>query len=64
MAALCNYEPDRVLALDGRFSAAVFPGETITVDIWRESAGRAAFRARVAVRNALVLANGRFEYAP
>jgi acyl dehydratase len=63
MAALCNYEPDRVLALEGRFSTPVFPGETITVDIWRESAGRAAFRARVAARDALVLANGRFDYA-
>lgn len=63
MAALCAYEPERVLALDGRFSAPVFPGETITVDIWREGPGQAAFRARVAARDTVVLNNGLFEYA-
>jgi acyl dehydratase len=62
MAALCDYEPERVLALEGRFSAPVLPGETITIDIWREQPGRAAFRARIAARNAVVLNNGSFEY--
>jgi acyl dehydratase len=62
MAALCEYEPDRVLALEGRFSAPVFPGETITVDLWREEPGRVAFQARVVARNVVVLANGHFEY--
>jgi acyl dehydratase len=64
LSALCSYQPERVLALEGRFSAPVFPGETITVDIWREEPGRAAFRARVAARDAVVLAHGHFEYAP
>ncbi|MFC4170660.1 MaoC/PaaZ C-terminal domain-containing protein [Microvirga sp. GCM10011540] len=63
MAALCDYEPERFLAIEGRFSAPVFPGETITIDIWREEPGRAAFRARVAARDAVVFNNGRFEYA-
>lgn len=63
MAALCDYEPERVLAVEGRFSAPVFPGETITLDIWREEPGRAAFRARIAARDAMVFNNGRFEYA-
>lgn len=63
MAALCAYEPERVLALQGRFSAPVFPGETITLEIWREEPGRAAFRARIAARDAVVFNNGLFEYA-
>jgi acyl dehydratase len=63
MAALCDYEPERFLAIEGRFSAPVFPGEPITIDIWREEPGRAAFRARVATRNAVVFNNGLFEYA-
>ncbi len=63
MAALCEYEPERVQALEGRFSAPVFPGETITIDIWRERPGQVAFRARVAARNAIVFNNGLFEYA-
>lgn len=64
MAALCDYEPERVVAIEGRFSAPVFPGETIGLDIWREEPGRAAFRARATARNAVVLNNGFFEYAP
>jgi len=63
MAGLCGYAPERVEAMEGRFSAPVFPGETISIDIWREGAGRATFRARVASRNAVVLNNGLFEYA-
>jgi acyl dehydratase len=63
MAALCDYAPERVVALEGRFSAPVFPGETISIDIWREEPGRAAFRARIAARNAVVFNNGLFEYA-
>jgi acyl dehydratase len=63
MAELCDYEPERVLALEGRFSSAEFPGETITVDIWRQEPGCAAFRARVAARDTIVFTNGLFEYA-
>ena len=63
MAALCDYEPERVLALEGRFSSPVFPGETITIDIWREQHDRAAFRARIAARDTVVFTNGVFEYA-
>lgn len=62
MRELCAYDPQRFRAMDGRFSAPVFPGETIAVDIWREAPGLAAFRARVAARDVTVLANGRFDY--
>jgi acyl dehydratase len=62
MAALCDYAPERVEALEGRFSAPVFPGETISIDIWRDEPGRAAFRARIAARHAVVFNNGLVEY--
>ncbi|WP_201864413.1 MaoC/PaaZ C-terminal domain-containing protein [Microvirga soli] len=62
MAALCDYAPERVVALEGRFSAPVFPGETISIDIWREKPGKALFRSRIAARNAVVFNNGSFEY--
>ncbi|KPF72431.1 3-alpha,7-alpha,12-alpha-trihydroxy-5-beta-cholest-24-enoyl-CoA hydratase [Bosea sp. AAP35] len=62
MKALCGYEPGRFRAIDARFSAPVYPGETITTDIWREGEGQAAFRCRVADRDATVIANGRFTY--
>lgn len=63
MAKLCKYDPARVRSMAARFSAPVFPGDGIVIDIWREAAGRAAFRARVPARNVQVLTNGRFEYA-
>ena len=63
MAALCEYAPERVRSMTARFSAPVFPGDRIAIDIWREGNGKAAFRARVPARNAVVLTHGAFAYA-
>jgi acyl dehydratase len=62
MAALAGSDPGRVRGLAGRFSAPVYPGDTIALDWWIEAPGRAAFTARVGDR--AVLKNGRFDYAP
>jgi acyl dehydratase len=43
-----------------RFSAPVFPGETVRVEIWRDGAV-ASFRARVMERDVVVIDNGRAE---
>jgi acyl dehydratase len=40
-----------------RFSAPVFPGETLRTEIWNDAAG-VSFRARVVQRDAVVLNNG------
>ena len=48
--------------MDARFSAPVFPGETIETAIWREGEGKAAFTARVVERDRLVLNNGYVEF--
>lgn len=45
-------------AIEARFSRPVFPGETISVDIWDEG-DSVAFRARVATRDVVVLDMGR-----
>ncbi|GMG84939.1 MaoC/PaaZ C-terminal domain-containing protein [Paralimibaculum aggregatum] len=58
--ALLGGDPARCRSVRGRFSAPVFPGDTIALDIWRDGPGAAAFRARVAARDAVVLNNGRF----
>ncbi len=63
LKGLCGYRPERLKAMDGRFSATVFPGETIRTEIWREAGGIAAFRARVVERDQLVLTHGRAEIA-
>lgn len=54
--ALCGYDPARLKSMDVRFSAPVFPGETIVTEIWR---AEGAFRAKAAERDVVVVNNGR-----
>lgn len=63
LKGLCGYRPERLKAMDGRFSAPVYPGETLRTEIWRESGGVVAFRVRVVERDVVVLSNGRAEIA-
>jgi acyl dehydratase len=63
LAGLADNEPGRIRRIDARFSAPVYPGETIVTQIWREAEGRAAYRARVAERDLVVLNNGYVEYS-
>ncbi len=60
LKSLCGYDPARLTAIAGRYSAPVFPGETIRTEIWRDG-GLVSFRARVVERDAVVLNNGRAE---
>ena len=54
LRALANYDETRFKELAMRFSAPVFPGETIDVEIWRDG----SFRARVRERDTIVVNNG------
>ena len=63
LETLCGYDPTRLRRMDVRFSAPVYPGETIRTEIWREAPGRAGFRSRVVERDIVVLNNGVVEYA-
>jgi acyl dehydratase len=57
LQAITDYYPDQILSHQVRFSAPVFPGDTISIDLWRD--GKAiSFEARVAVCNATVIKNG------
>jgi acyl dehydratase len=60
LKTLCGYDPARLTALAGRFSAPIFPGETIRTEIWRDGAV-ASFRARVVERDVIAINNGRAE---
>jgi acyl dehydratase len=53
----CNYEPERLSGLSVRFSAPVYPGETIRTEMWRRGA-TVLFRSRVIERDMMVLSNG------
>ncbi len=57
---LCGYDPARLRAIKGRFSAPVFPGETIRTEIW-DDGGVVSFRVRVVERDVVALNNGRAE---
>lgn len=63
LKTLCGYDPARLRRLDLRFSAPVFPGETIRTEMWDEGSGAVAFRSRVVERDVVVLNNGRAEIA-
>jgi len=60
LKSVCGYDPARLTAMAGRFSAPVFPGETIRTEIWRDG-GIASFRARVVEREVIAINNGRAE---
>ena len=54
---ITNWDADRIASHQARFSAPVFPGDTITVDLWSD--GKAiSFEARVKAREATVIKNG------
>jgi acyl dehydratase len=43
LATLCDNDPARFTSMAGRFSSPVFPGESLTVEIWRTGDGTASF---------------------
>jgi acyl dehydratase len=52
-----NYDADAILSHQVRFSAPVFPGDVITVDLWKDGKD-ISFEARVKDRGATVIRNG------
>lgn len=60
LKTLCGYDPERVLGMECRFSAPVYPGETIRTEMWH-AAGVVSFRCTVPARGVTVLDNGRAE---
>ncbi len=60
LKTLCGYDPARLVSMQGRFSAPVYPGETIRTEMWRD-ANVVSFRASVPARRVTVLNNGKAE---
>jgi len=46
LAAYCDNDPARLKAFEVRFSGVVFPGETITADMWQVSPGKIVLTAK------------------
>jgi len=58
LRAACEGDGSRLRSLQLRFTAPVYPGETLVTDLWRD-AGVISFRTRVAERDIVVLDKGR-----
>ena len=58
LRSYCDYDPAHLTSMALRFSAPVYPGETIRTEMWRDG-DTVSFRARVAERDVVVLNNGR-----
>lgn len=57
LTACCDGDPARLKRLDVRFSAPVYPGETIRTEIWTDGA-TVSFRCRAVERDTVILNNG------
>ena len=60
LKTLCDYDPARFVAMEGRFSSPVYPGETIRTEMWLDG-NVVSFRSTVPSRGVTVLNNGRAE---
>lgn len=54
----CGYDPARLKSIQARFSAPVYPGETLRTEMWRDGPV-VSFRTRAVERDLVVLNNGR-----
>ena len=58
MSTYCGNDATQILSHDVRFSAPVFPGETVSVQMWRDG-DVISFEARVKTRDVVVIKNGK-----
>jgi acyl dehydratase len=60
LKSVCGYDPARLGSIAGRFSAPVYPGETIRTEVWRDG-NAVSFRATAVERGVIAINNGRAE---
>jgi acyl dehydratase len=58
LSTVCDYNPAKITGFDVRFSAPVFPGETIVTEMWVDGP-IVSFRSRVKERNVVCINNGK-----
>jgi acyl dehydratase len=63
LKTFCGYDPAKLIAFAARFSAPVYPGETLRTEMWRDG-NVVSFRSRVAEREVIAVTNGRAEVRP
>lgn len=63
LAACCGYDPDAIRSIRARFTAPVYPGETLRTEMWIAGADDIRFRTRALERDVIVLNNGQVRTA-
>ncbi|WP_319530171.1 MaoC/PaaZ C-terminal domain-containing protein [uncultured Cohaesibacter sp.] len=58
LSLLCDYDDERFGAMDARFTAFVYPGETLRTEIWSDG----SFQTRALERDKIVIGNGLFKF--
>jgi len=58
VANVCDYDHTRLESLAVRFTSPIYPGETVTTDLWVDGTV-VSFRCRIAGRDVVALNNGR-----
>lgn len=57
LQAVCGYDHTRITGFDVRFSSPVYPGETVTTELWIDG-DIVSFRCRITSRDVVVINNG------
>jgi len=58
ISTVCKYDATKITGFDARFSAPVFPGETIVTEMWVDGT-ILSFRSKLKERDVVVLNNGK-----
>jgi acyl dehydratase len=58
VSTVCRYDATKITGFDVRFSAPVFPGETISTEMWVDG-NIVSFRSKVKERDLVVINNGK-----
>ena len=58
LKTMCDYDHTLIAGLDVRFSAPVYPGETVITDMWKDDSV-VSFQCRVKERDMVVIKNGK-----
>jgi acyl dehydratase len=60
---IADWRPERIVSHSARFSAPVYPGETLEIDLWQDG-GEVSFEARVPARELAVMTGGKSVLGP
>ncbi|OWT58316.1 MaoC/PaaZ C-terminal domain-containing protein [Candidimonas nitroreducens] len=58
LRSYCGYDPQRLAYIHARFSAAVFPGETLRCEMWRTGPETVQFQVKALERNIVAISHG------